>query len=746
MPRVISLSGRGEWKQNVVTGDFADSEFGFLGSFVEMLPEDLGSKTIKNKNKTKEEVLEDAEEPRSKKMKKRRKKAKKDKKEAETNIVEEDESGNAEEVKKPLDNEDNNRNSRTKKRKRKEDKTNDIAPGKKVKFTAQLLPLSKQAESAEILPQKNTEEAIQRIVIDDEDEEDNNNSGEKPSWDDLYLPESILQAIKDMGFRYPTEIQRHVLPFAVRDRCDVLGAAETGSGKTLAYAIPMVVRLLEFSEEPKSISSGPKALILAPTRELVVQIMKHLTILLKYTNFKAFPIVGGLAQVRQTRILREQKPEVIVATPGRLWAMMKESERSDTNSQYLADWSKLLCLVVDETDRMVEKGHFKEMQDVLQFVRKSAPEKLQTLVFSATLTYVHRERIRPGHADKKELTANQKIKELIHLTGMRPNCKIVDITKPIGTAETLVETRINCSSLLEKDTTIVYLLERYKGRSLIFTNSVDATRRMYGILKLLKLQPLMIHAKMEQKARLKNLEKFAADSRSVLLATDVAARGLDIQGIDNVIHYQVPKTAEIYIHRSGRTARASRKGLSVLIVDSKDAHLYRRLCKNLNREKDLQIFPIDRIELMKRLKTRVELASALDALAHRSKKIRLSENWFDKIICEADLEMDDVRETEQANANDEMNSIRAQELQLQAELKADLAKPLPDINDLKTLKTRYINPDVVAQYSKMKASSTNTLDALEEKLAEVEKKKKRTRKLITTHHLKAKSFKRKKRF
>ncbi|KIH59713.1 DEAD/DEAH box helicase, partial [Ancylostoma duodenale] len=681
-----------------------------------------------------------------------------------------------------------------KRKKRKGDKTDSSAPAKKVKFaadvtTAPLQKSLKQVENAAEAPEKNEE--IQRIVIDDEEDmEEDDDTKVKSSWDELYLPEPIMEAIREMRFQNPTEIQRQVLPLAVRDRCDVLGAAETGSGKTLAYAIPMVARLLELPEEPHSSSTGPKALILAPTRELVVQVMKHVTALLKHTSFKVFPIVGGLAQVRQARILKEQKPEVIVATPGRLWAMMKEEEEGGGPAcQYLSEWSGLLCLVVDETDRMVEKGHFEEMQDILQFVRKSATEKLQTLVFSATLTYVHREQTRPGHANKKELTPQQKIKELIQLTGMRPNCKIVDITRAFGTAETLVETRINCSNLLEKDTTIVYLLERYKeeliqltgmrpnckvvditrafgtaetlvetrincsnllekdttivyllerykGRTLMFTNSVDASRRMYGILKLLKLQPLMIHAKMEQKVRLKNLEKFA----------DVAARGLDIQGIDNVIHYQVPKTAEIYIHRSGRTARASRKGLSVLIVDSKDAHLYRRLCKNLNREKDLPVFPIDCVELMRRLKTRVEIASALDTLAHRGKKIRLSENWFTKMIREADLEMDDMREHEQANANDEMNSIKAQEAELQAELRAELAEPLPSVDRLNIPKTRYINPDVVAQYAKIKSTSTNTLDSLEEKLAEVEEKKKKARKLITTHQLKAKSFKRRKKF
>ncbi|CAJ0600191.1 unnamed protein product [Cylicocyclus nassatus] len=748
MPHLVSLSKQGKWKEGVLTGNFADAEFGFLGSFQELLPENSDSATksgkakkIKNveNGKTKGENQEVVDGAKKKKKKRRKKKNKTGEVEKSKETLENAESTSGE-VK--LD-------KKKKKKKRKLEKENGSAsPAKKVKFAKEIEVA--EPETSEVVDAAaaadEDEESVQRIVIDDEDEEDKKDVTKpaQSSWDDLYLPEPVTKAIKELGFKVPTEIQRQVLPLAVRDRCDVLGAAETGSGKTLAYAIPMVARLLEVPEEPQSNRKGPKALILAPTRELVVQVMKHVTAVLKYTNFKAFPIVGGLAQVRQARILKEQKPEVIVATPGRLWAMMKEEEDGSHASDYLADWSGLLCLVVDETDRMVERGHFEEMQEILETVRKSATEKLQTLVFSATLTYVHHEQPRAGQPAKKELTPQQKIKELIQLTGMRTQCKIVDITRAFGTAEALVKTRINCSNLLEKDTTVVYLLERYKGRTLIFTNSIDASRRMYGILKLLKLQPLMIHAKMEQKVRLKNLEKFTADSRSILLATDVAARGLDIQGIDNVIHYQVPKTAELYIHRSGRTARASRKGLSVLLVDSKDAHLYRRLCKNLNREKDLPVFPIDCQELMRRLRTRVELASALDTLAYRSKKIRLTENWFDKMIREADLEMDDRREHEQNNANDEMNAIKSQEVELQAELRAELAEPLPNISQMNLPKTRYINPDVVAQYSKVASSSTNTLESLEERLAEAEVKKKKARKLITTHQLKAKAFKRKK--
>ncbi|XGW17524.1 hypothetical protein V3C99_002263 [Haemonchus contortus] len=723
---------------------------------MELLPEDLQSSTkTKKKNNKKLDKVKDGEtesgslnaEGTVDKVKKKKKRAKK-KKVKESKEVATVETANADATESGQLSNGNEKTKKRKKKKSRAEKDEEPTTAKKVKFavedSAHASEASLKGEGSSPSAEQR-QEIVHRIVIDDEESDDDGGSKQasESSWSELYLPEQILWAIRDLGFKAPTEIQKQVLPVAVRDHCDILGAAETGSGKTLAYAIPMVTRLLELPQEARLKKTGPKALILAPTRELVVQVMKHVTAVLKYTDFKAFSIVGGLAQVKQARILKEQKPEVIVATPGRLWAMMKEMGEGQPVCQYLSDWSGLVCLVVDETDRMVEKGHFEEMEDILKCVRKSASDKLQTLVFSATLTYVHHDQSRL-HTAKKELTPQQKIKELVQLTGMRPHCKIFDITREFGTAEALVETRINCTSLLEKDTTIVYLLERYKGRTLIFTNSVDASRRMYGILKLLKLQPLMIHAKMEQKVRLKNLEKFAADSRSVLLATDVAARGLDIQGIDNVIHYQVPKTAEMYIHRSGRTARASRKGLSVLIVDSKDAHLYRRLCKNLNREKDLPVFPIDCIELMKRLTTRVRLASDLDTLAHRSKKIRLSENWFDKIIREADLGVDDLRQAEQENSNNEMNSIKEKEIVLQAELRAELAEPLPSIAKINLPKTRYINPDVVAQYEKVSSTSMNSLESLEEKLVEAEAQKRRARKLITTHQLKAKKFRRKK--
>ncbi|VDN30793.1 unnamed protein product [Gongylonema pulchrum] len=334
-------------------------------------------------------------------------------------------------------------------------------------------------------------------------------------------------------FTEPTEIQRLVIPSAVRDRLDIIGCAETGSGKTLAFAVPIIEYLLaakrssmDGNEQQRTI----RALILAPTRELVVQIKKHIHALLKYTPFKVASIVGGLSLQKQERILK-YVPEIVVATPGRLLALMSSAESikclsscfgylkvasivgglslqkqerilkyvpeivvatpgrllalmsSAESIKCLSSWSELQCLVVDETDRMIEKGHFEDLQQILAAIRKTTSQKLQTFVFSATLTYIHPATKKKHRERSTNMTVEEKIRRLIEVTGIRRGKnKVIDISGERGTAETIVESRINCKNLLEKDTALVYLLKRYSGRTLVFTNSVDASRRLHGIL------------------------------------------------------------------------------------------------------------------------------------------------------------------------------------------------------------------------------------------------------------------------
>ncbi|VIO90745.1 DEAD/DEAH box helicase family protein [Brugia malayi] len=544
-------------------------------------------------------------------------------------------------------------------------------------------------------------------------------------WINLYISNAVLKAIADMGFTEPTEIQKLVIPSAVRDRFDIIGAAETGSGKTLAFGVPVVEHLLanqsflESSEQKK----GIRALILAPTRELVMQIRNHIDALLKYTPFKVASIVGGLSLQKQERILK-YVPEIVIATPGRLLALMTSAEADSC----LSDWSHLQCLVVDETDRMIEKGHFEDLQHILDTLRKNTSKKLQTFVFSATLTYTHPASKKHGDVNADKIDTDGKISRLIEITGIRKEKhRIIDITGERGTAKTVVEARINCNNLLEKDTNLIYLLNRYGGRTLVFTNSVDASRRLHGILKKHKPVPLMLHAKMMQKKRLKNLEKFAKDS--VLLATDVAARGLDIRDVQHVIHYQIPKTAELYIHRCGRTARATKEGLAILLIDSQDVFYYQRICRNLNREKEFPIFPLDSPELYAVLKKRVEVATAVEALDHRLKKMHSKQTWFEKAAASADLDLDGSGYKKNATA-EMIEDLRKEKKALLTQLNRLLSQSLP-AHYVHVKKTRYVTAEIASNYGK--SSTQSAIASLTENMAHEELLKKKCRSVFVRH-------------
>ncbi|CAD6188182.1 unnamed protein product [Caenorhabditis auriculariae] len=736
MPRVSKPEGA-KWQNAEMSVDnFNDENFAFLASFEEILAdnveEDVPKKRKQIKKKPPKEDFEasgskfsteetdqpevDVEEKRRlkkerrkkqmalNKLKKKERLAKRKTKEQNSQTKSSDDSSEVDQEKKKEEN---------KGKKRKAGESGAVEP-----------KIPKVENSVKKTPKETDEENGKLAVSPD------SVAFDVSAWKNFHcLPSEILDAIVDLKFSEPTEIQSSVLPSAVRDRMDILGAAETGSGKTLAFGIPAICRLLEQDEK----AQGPRVLMIAPTRELCIQIMSHVKALIKFTKFTAQCIVGGLAQPKQERLIKTRPPEIIVATPGRLWSMLENA----APGSYFANLKDLRCLVVDETDRMVEEGHFEELTHILNKIHEEAEtEKLQTLVFSATLTFAQTQ------SNKKQLTPEQKIQRLIELTGLREgNRKIVDLTRQLGTAGCLVETRINCSDLLDKDTSLMYLLSRYSGRTLVFVNSVDAARRLHGILSALRRNPLLLHAKMLQRQRLRNLERFTAEPNSVLLATDVAARGLDIKGIDHVIHYQVPKAAETYIHRSGRTARARNRGLTILLVDPPSRNHYTRLCRNLNRMEDLDIFPIDNEPLMETLRRRVKLASELDKLTFRCKKIRLNESWFEKTAREAGLEYDETRNRELEGANEEVDQMKNKERQIRNELGIELERPLPRQNGSDYLKTRYITPDIV---SKLNATKESAIDLFHEKKAEAKEWKKRNRKAIKTVDIKIKPEKKRK--
>uniref|UniRef100_A0A7E4VX70 ATP-dependent RNA helicase n=1 Tax=Panagrellus redivivus TaxID=6233 RepID=A0A7E4VX70_PANRE len=488
------------------------------------------------------------------------------------------------------------------------------------------------------------------------------------AWDRFYLPPEIIKGLRSMKYTAPTEIQELTIPAAMLKRVDILGAAETGSGKTMAFAIPFASILVQ--DEPKE---GIRALILAPTRELANQIYHEVSKLVAFTPLTVLPLFGGLCVQKQERLLK-RKPAICIATPGRFWSLVESSE-------YLEDMSNLDFVIIDEMDRMVETGHFAELELILERIHSIGNKRLQTLAFSATLSFVHVPVKRAGKV-LAPMSREQKIAQLVQLGGLRSNHKVIDLNASSTTPKTLVETRINCADLLDKDAKVYYLLKRYTGRTLIFANSIDGARRLCNLLKTMDIEPVpaLLHAKMQQRARLKHLERFATTPNAILIATDVAARGLDIKGIENVIHYQIPRTAEGYVHRSGRTARISNKGIAILMVDPLEVSYYRRICQNLQKDKDFPVFDIDAPTMFNAAKERTRLATFVEQLQHRLVKITTGEAWNRRAASEADIEEiikhGGYNEDDALEGEDPATMIRRDLKNSTAQLKALLRQPL----------------------------------------------------------------------
>ncbi|XP_078611524.1 ATP-dependent RNA helicase DDX24-like [Branchiostoma floridae x Branchiostoma japonicum] len=384
---------------------------------------------------------------------------------------------------------------------------------------------------------------------------------------------------------------------------------------------------------PQKVVSPLLALVLTPTRELAVQVANHIKAAAKYTNVKVAVLVGGMAPQKQKRVL-DRQPEIIVATPGRLWEMVEQSH------PHLSDLNQLQCLVIDEADRMVEKGHFAELGNLLDKINgEGRNRRRQTFVFSATLTMVHSGPQRKIMKKKFKMDKDKKLGQLMDRVGIRSKPLVVDLSRQQGTVDTLTEARITCSTE-EKDIYLYYFLLQYPGRTLVFANSIDCIRRLTSLLGLLQKSPLPLHANMHQKQRLKNLERFSANENGLLLATDVAARGLDIPDVQHVIHYQVPRTSETYVHRSGRTARAQKEGLTLLLTGPEDAQYYKRICKTLGKDEDLPVFPTEP-QYLAAVKARVAAARRIDVEEHRYMKKKHHNDWFLQQAKEMDIELDE---------------------------------------------------------------------------------------------------------
>ncbi|XP_039924299.1 ATP-dependent RNA helicase DDX24 [Hirundo rustica] len=568
------------------------------------------------------------------------------------------------------------------------------------------------------------------------------------AWKDLFVPEPVLQALSCLGFSAPTPIQALALPSAIRDNMDVLGAAETGSGKTLAFAIPMIHSVLQWQksnnsttrndsvskeshqhhdetrwesedeaekvthqqvedsrdeddasfttgcvkvlenvefnsdDETHTVDSHKKrpllGLVLTPTRELAVQVKHHIDAVAKFTGIKTAILVGGMAAQKQERVLN-RKPEIVIATPGRLWELVKERH------PHLSNLRQLRCLVIDEADRMVEKGHFLELSQLLEILNDSQYNpRRQTFVFSATLTLVHQIPTRVlQKKNAKKMDKKTKLELLMEKVGIKGKPKVIDLTRKEATVETLTETRIHCNTN-EKDYYLYYFLLQYPGRTMVFANSIDCVKRLSSLLTILNCDPLPLHANMHQKQRLKNLERFAERESCVLLTTDVAARGLDIPNVQHVIHYQVPRTSELYVHRSGRTARAASEGLSLLLIGPEDLINFRKIYRTLEKSEELPFFPVD-AKCMTSIKERVNLARQIEKAEFFNSRAKQHNSWLQQAAEALEIDLDDDMLMGR-KANEQEESQKQKMLKgMKKQLKHMLSQPLFKV----LMKTKY---------------------------------------------------------
>jgi ATP-dependent RNA helicase RhlE len=362
---------------------------------------------------------------------------------------------------------------------------------------------------------------------------------------ELHLIAPILKALETEGYTEPTPIQEQSIPHILRGK-DLLGCAQTGTGKTAAFAVPILQNLL-LQQKEDAYNHGIKALILTPTRELAIQIDESFAAYGKHTGLKHAVIFGGVSQFNQTAQLRKGV-DILIATPGRLL---------DLIAQKYVNLKDIKMFVLDEADRMLDMGFIHDVRKIIAIL----PEKRQTLFFSATMP--------------PEIT--------------RLSSSI--LTNPVRVEVAAV------SSTAENVDQHIYLVEKNDKRQLLIHllkngtihNALVFTRTKYGADKIVKelfranIKADAIHGNKTQAARQKALNNFKEGKTRVLVATDIAARGIDIEDLSHVINFELPNIPETYVHRIGRTGRAGNSGSALSFCDMEERAFLRDIHKLINR-------------------------------------------------------------------------------------------------------------------------------------------------------------------
>lgn len=357
-------------------------------------------------------------------------------------------------------------------------------------------------------------------------------------FSDLNLDKRLLDAITKIGFEFCTPIQAETLPWTLACE-DLIGQAQTGTGKTAAFLITAIQTLLETPiAEKDRFASEPRVLALAPTRELAMQIAKDAEQLCQYTGHNVVTVVGGMNYDKQREQLQNEIVDILVATPGRLIDFLGSQD---------VFLDQLDILILDEADRMLDMGF---IPDVKRIIRKCTPkDERQTLLFSATF--------------------NQ---DVLNLASMwTRNAEFVEIEPEQKTAERVEQTVYLVSDNEKLPVLVNYLKRPEVEKAIVFANRRDQCRDLDEDLRNQGVKVALMSGEIAQNKRLKTLDQFKKGQIQVLVATDVAGRGIHVNGVTHVVNYNLPENAEDYVHRIGRTGRAGQTGVSVSFAGEEDA-------------------------------------------------------------------------------------------------------------------------------------------------------------------------------
>ena len=425
----------------------------------------------------------------------------------------------------------------------------------------------------------------------------------------LGLKESIVKAVSDLGFTKPSQIQAESIPVTLSG-ADLIGQAQTGTGKTAAYSLPIITKM--------SNTPGIKALILAPTRELAVQVHDEIKRLSKYEKIEVLSVYGGDSIDRQIRALKKGNVDIVVGTPGRMLDLIKRKCLHLENVEFL---------VLDEADEMLNMGFIDDIESILSHT----PENRQTLLFSATMP--------------------EPIARLAKKY-MKPDAKLVSIKKSTLTVSKIEQSyfMINNKHRLEA---LCRLLDLDNPSSaIIFCRTKRGVDELVQELQSKGYMVEGMHGDMTQVHRLTTLNKFKEGTLNLLIATDVAARGIDVDGVTHVVNYDLPQDVESYVHRIGRTGRANRTGTAYSLVTPKDFSMLKQIqmvtksaitqkpiptAEQINNKKFKDMIEevketIGKGELTKFMPSAIELAESYDALSVIAALMKIkfeSESVFD---------------------------------------------------------------------------------------------------------------------